>query len=66
MRASRRSDSRFANWLGHPARIVLLLLVSTAGACTLITDVDRERIPDPPQLPFPEVDACPKLRGRAT
>lgn len=27
------------------------------AACTLIADIDREKIPEPMPLPFPEVDA---------
>lgn len=27
------------------------------AACTLITDVDREKIPEPPDIVFPERDA---------
>ena len=33
------------------------LLGIAASGCTLITDIDREKIPDPPLPPFPEVDA---------
>lgn len=36
------------------------LLGIAASGCTLITDVDREKIPDPPLPPFPEVDAGPQ------
>jgi hypothetical protein len=36
-----------------------LLGIATSG-CTLITDIDREKIPDPPLPPFPEVDAGPQ------
>jgi hypothetical protein len=28
--------------------------------CTLITDIDREKIPQPPTPTFPEVDAGPQ------
>lgn len=34
-----------------------ILLGLAAPGCTLITDVDREKIPDPPLPSFPEVDA---------
>lgn len=37
-----------------------LLLAGGLGACTLITDVDREKIPRPPTPTFPEVDAGPQ------
>jgi hypothetical protein len=37
------------------ARAALLGIAATG--CTLITDIDREIIPDPPLPPFPEVDA---------
>jgi len=40
---------------GTAARAALLGIV--ASGCTLITDIDREKIPDPPLPPFPEVDA---------
>lgn len=33
------------------------LLGFAASGCTLITDIDREKIPDPPLPPFPERDA---------
>jgi hypothetical protein len=33
------------------------LLGVAASGCTLITDIDREKIPDPPLPPFPERDA---------
>ena len=36
------------------------LLGIAASGCTLITDIDREKIPDPPLPPFPEVDAGPQ------
>jgi hypothetical protein len=36
------------------------LLAVAASGCTLITDIDREKIPDPPLPPFPEVDAGPQ------
>jgi hypothetical protein len=38
-------------------RILCLALVLFGAACTLITDVDRERIPVTERPPFPEVDA---------
>lgn len=43
-----------------PARRALAgaaLLGIAASGCTLITDVDRTKIPDPPLPTFPEVDA---------
>jgi hypothetical protein len=35
------------------------LAAGALGACTLITDVDREDIPEPQQPTFPEIDAGP-------
>jgi hypothetical protein len=37
-----------------------LLLACGSAGCTLITDVDREKIPVPLQPVFPEVDAGPQ------
>jgi hypothetical protein len=59
----RASAQRF-----FPARSRLARLRASAGVlfayaavcgCTLITDVDREKIPVPQTPPFPEVDAGP-------
>jgi hypothetical protein len=61
MRASRRSPlSAFSSLTGSFARVLLLTLSSAWCGCTLITDVDREKIPEPPQPTFPEVDAGPQ------
>jgi len=38
----------------------VLLVAGSLGACTLITDVDRERIPQPMTPTFPEIDAGPQ------
>jgi hypothetical protein len=38
----------------------VLLIAGTLSACTLITDVDRERIPQPMTPTFPEIDAGPQ------
>jgi len=57
-----------ATALPLPARFSLVRLGTSAGAlvgallvsgCTLITDVDREKIPEPVTPPFTEVDAGP-------
>jgi hypothetical protein len=37
-----------------------LMLACSSWGCTLITDVDREKIPVPVQPPFTEVDAGPQ------
>ena len=49
----RRSIGAFAWLLGSA------LTGSALAACTLITDVDRQDIPEPPQPTFPEIDAGP-------
>lgn len=36
-----------------------VLVSGVVAGCTLITDVNREDIPDPPRPTFPEVDAGP-------
>jgi len=36
------------------------LVAGSLGACTLITDIDREKIPQPTTPVFPEVDAGPQ------
>jgi hypothetical protein len=41
----------------HRAAARAALLAIAVSGCTLITDIDREKIPDPPLPPFPEVDA---------
>jgi hypothetical protein len=43
----------------HRGWVVGAIAHGALFGCTLITDVDREKIPEPPQLPFPEVDAGP-------
>lgn len=40
-----------------PLALLVLSSVPGAVACTLITDVDREKIPPIERPPFPEVDA---------
>jgi hypothetical protein len=61
MRASRRSLlSVFSPFSSHLARVALLTLASAWCGCTLITDVDREKIPEPARPTFPEVDAGPQ------
>jgi hypothetical protein len=61
MRASRRPFlSVFSPASGRLARVALLALCSAGYGCTLITDVDREKIPEPLQPTFPEVDAGPQ------
>lgn len=39
------------------SKALLLLGCALVPSCTLITDVDREDIPEPPQVLFPENDA---------
>ncbi|HWO14107.1 MAG TPA: hypothetical protein VNN80_31600 [Polyangiaceae bacterium] len=39
--------------------VASLIAVAVSG-CTLITDIDREKIPNPPLPVFPEVDAGPQ------
>lgn len=41
-------------------RGLAVLVAAGLGACTLITDVDREKIPQPVPPTFPEVDAGPQ------
>jgi hypothetical protein len=61
MRAARRSLlSVFSPSSRHLARVALLALASAWCGCTLITDVDREKIPEPLRPTFPEVDAGPQ------
>lgn len=69
MRASRglafgffRLSSPFLWRAGQPAlqRGAALALGLGVSACTLITDVDREKIPQPPTPVFPEIDAGPQ------
>jgi hypothetical protein len=59
MRASRGLSFGFSefSWLRRRAAPVLALCLS---GCTLITDVDRERIPQPQPPTFPEIDAGPQ------
>jgi hypothetical protein len=59
MRASRGFAFGFSEflWLRRRAAPVLALCLS---GCTLITDVDRERIPQPQPPTFPEIDAGPQ------
>ena len=47
-----------ARWL-RPGGVGVLL-AGALGACTLITDIDREDIPEPVPPTFPEVDAGPQ------
>jgi hypothetical protein len=44
---------------GHRA-LTGLCIAGSSWSCTLITDVDREKIPVPVQPSFPEVDAGPQ------
>jgi hypothetical protein len=61
MRASRRSLlSVISPSSSCLARVALLTLASAWCGCTLITDVDREKIPEPLRPTFPEVDAGPQ------
>jgi hypothetical protein len=61
MRASaHRFLFAFLSFATHHRRWVVGAIAHAAlFGCTLITDVDREKIPEPPQPPFPEVDAGP-------
>jgi hypothetical protein len=61
MRASaHRFLSSFMSFAPRHRRWVAAAIAQCAlFGCTLITDVDREKIPEPPQPPFPEVDAGP-------
>jgi hypothetical protein len=61
MRASaQRFLSAFLSFTARPDRWVVGAVASGAlFGCTLITDVDREKIPQPAQPAFPEVDAGP-------
>jgi hypothetical protein len=36
------------------------LVAASLSACTLITDIDREKIPQPESPVFPEIDAGPQ------
>jgi hypothetical protein len=61
MRASRRSLLSVFSPASSPlAGAALLTLASAWCGCTLITDVDREKIPEPLRPTFPEVDAGPQ------
>jgi hypothetical protein len=60
MRASRGLPFGFSRLLTGLRRCAGLLLAGGLCACTLITDVDREKIPQPSTPPFDEVDAGPQ------
>jgi hypothetical protein len=49
----------------HTRWVVAAIAHGALFGCTLITDVDREKIPEPPQPPFAEVDAGPGLEHPA-
>jgi hypothetical protein len=55
-----RSFIAFSGALPRGATARAGLLAVAVSGCTLITDIDREKIPDPPLPPFPEVDAGPQ------
>jgi hypothetical protein len=59
MRAPRGLASSFYrfSWLRRAVAAAVALGVS---GCTLITDVDREKIPQPQPPTFPEIDAGPQ------
>jgi hypothetical protein len=59
MRASRGLGSSFSEFSWLRRRVAPVLALGLSG-CTLITDVDRERIPQPQPPTFPEVDAGPQ------
>jgi hypothetical protein len=56
MRASRGFAFGFSGFLSLRRRAVPVLALGLSG-CTLITDVDREKIPQPQPPTFPEVDS---------
>jgi hypothetical protein len=65
MRPPRRLLSGFSRFFRRRTAWRRLPMVGLLGACastgcTLITDVDREKIPVPAQPPFSEVDAGPE------
>jgi hypothetical protein len=59
MRASGGFPSDFSRVSRHLARASTWLAAGALGACTLITDVNREDIPEPQQPTFPAIDAGP-------
>jgi hypothetical protein len=59
MRASGGFPSDFSHVSRQLARASTWLAAGALGACTLITDVNREDIPEPQQPTFPEIDAGP-------
>jgi hypothetical protein len=59
MRASRGLAFGFSGFLWLRRRAAPALALGLSG-CTLITDVDREKIPQPQPPTFPEVDSGPQ------
>ncbi len=59
MRASGGFPSAFSYLLRQCPGAFAWLASAALGACTLITDVDRQDIPEPTPPTFPEIDAGP-------
>ena len=57
--AAQRSSSAFHHSFRRCSGALLLLGWVASFGCTLITDVDRQDIPEPQVPTFPEVDAGP-------
>jgi hypothetical protein len=59
LRVSRGLTFGVSEFLPLRRRAAALLALCVSG-CTLITDVDREKIPQPETPTFPEIDAGPQ------
>jgi hypothetical protein len=59
MRAARRLAFGFSGFSRLRREAAPMLALCLSG-CTLITDVDREKIPQPQTPTFPEIDAGPQ------